>query len=106
MFAPLPLPVEIRNQARVHLWYEGHFGSPCPPLRSSREAIDRFATTTHSVGVQLDDQGGLLVYAPYGLKEMFSFRLTPNRVSNNRKTHEAKAARALTFWPELTVEPW
>jgi len=106
LFAHLPLPVEIRNQARVHLWYEGHFGTPYRPLRSSREGIDRFATTTHSVGVQLNGLGDLLVYAPYGLDEMFSFRLTPNRVNDNRRTHETKAARALTIWPELIVEPW
>lgn len=99
IFAHLPLPVEIRNQARVHLWYEGHFGRPYAPLASSREGIDRFA-------LQLDDRGGLVVYAPYGLDEMFSFRLTPNRKQDNRRTHEAKAARALTLWPELQVETW
>lgn len=106
IFAPLPVPVEIRNQARVHLWYEEHFGQPYAPLRSSCEAIDRFASTTHSVGVQLDADDRLLIYAPYGLDEMFSFRLTPNRGQDNRRTHETKAARALTLWPELQVEPW
>lgn len=106
VFGHLPLPVEIRNQARVHLWYEGHFGAPYAPLRSSREGIDRFATTAHSVGVQLNDLGDLRVYAPYGLDEMFSFRLTPNRVNDNRRTHETKAARALTIWPEIVVERW
>jgi hypothetical protein len=106
IFVHLPRPVEIRNQARVHLWYEGHFGQPYAPLQSSREGIDRFASTTHSVGLQLDGQGRLLVYAPYGLDEMFSFRLTPNRRQDNRRTHDAKAARALTLWPELRVEDW
>lgn len=106
VFAAVPVPVEIRNQARVHLWYESHFGAAYPPLHSSQEAIDRFASTTHSVGVQLDAEDRLLVYAPYGLDEMFSFRLTPNRVTDNRRTHETKAARALTIWPELRVEPW
>lgn len=106
VFAHLPVPVEIRNQARVHLWYQGHFGQPYAPLRSSREAIDRFASTTHSIGVQLDETDGLLVYAPYGLDEMFSFRLTPNRQSDNRRTHEIKAARAVGIWPELEVEAW
>jgi hypothetical protein len=106
VFAHLPRPVEIRNQARVHLWYEGHFGQPYAPLASSREGIDRFASTTHSIGLQLDGQDRLLVYAPYGLDEMFSFRLTPNRGQDNRLTHETKAARALTLWPELQVEAW
>ena len=30
VFAGLPAPVQIRNQARVHLWYEQKFGIPVP----------------------------------------------------------------------------
>lgn len=105
-FRHLPVPVEIRNQARVHLWYEGHFGQPYAPLRSSREGIDRFATIAHSVGVQLDRDDRLSIYAPHGLDDIFSFRLRPNRATDSRLTHEAKAARALSIWPELRAEPW
>ena len=35
MFGDLGVEVEVRNQARVHLWYEHHFGVPCPPPRRS-----------------------------------------------------------------------
>lgn len=38
-FAHLPLPVQIRNQARVHLWFESKFGSPFTPLTSSAEML-------------------------------------------------------------------
>jgi len=31
LFAELPVPVEIRNEARVHLWYAEHFGVPVQP---------------------------------------------------------------------------
>jgi hypothetical protein len=31
VFAGLPAPVQIRNQARVHLWYEQKFGVLVPP---------------------------------------------------------------------------
>ena len=31
LFARLPAPVQIRNQARVHLWYGEKFGIGCPP---------------------------------------------------------------------------
>ena len=30
-FGGLAVPVQIRNQARVHLWYEQKFGMPCRP---------------------------------------------------------------------------
>lgn len=104
LFSPDP-PVEIRNQARVLLWYRKKFGHDYPPVGSCRETIERFACTTHCVGARLID-GDLDIYAPFGLNEIFSFRLTPNLMLENRETHEAKAARQSALWPELTVVPW
>jgi hypothetical protein len=100
----LPVPVEIRNQARVHLWYPQHFGQPYPELTHSRQAIDLFACRTHCVGVRIGQ--GLEIHAPYGLDDIFAFRLTPNTRLMNRATHEAKAARQMALWPELTLVPW
>src|SRR5437868_106233 len=34
-------PVEVRNQARVHLWFEERFAAPYPPLAAADEAIAR-----------------------------------------------------------------
>ena len=103
LFGDTP-PVEIRNQARVHLWYKDHFGRDCPQYRNSRHGIDHFACKTHCVGVSFD--GDLDIYAPFGLNDIFSFRLTPNTALDNRETHEAKAARQSALWPELEVIPW
>ena len=103
-FAENP-PIEIRNQARVHLWYEQHFGRKITPFQTVESAIDAFACTTHCVGVHQSDQG-LDLYAPFGLRDIFAFTLRPNPIQDNRKTHEAKAARALKYWPELTVISW
>jgi hypothetical protein len=97
--------VELRNQARVHLWYPAHFGQPYPKLTASHEAIDFFACKTHCIGARLTDSS-LDLYAPYGLDDIFSFRLTPNPALDNRATHAAKAARQCALWPELTVVAW
>ncbi|MBQ0710761.1 MULTISPECIES: nucleotidyltransferase family protein [unclassified Ochrobactrum] len=111
IFRDFPLPVEIRNQARVHLWFEKRFGKPYPPLLSATESIERYSTIAHCVGVRLAKdgetaEGGLLIHAPFGLDDIFSFRIRPNRAIDNRETHEIKAARALQFWPELIVQGW
>lgn len=107
LFADLPVPVEIRNQARVHLWYADHFGHPCDPIISSEDSIRRFASKTHAVAVQLDDADRLILHAPFGLDDIFSFRVVPNRVLNeNFKGYATKAERAISVWPELTVEAW
>lgn len=106
IFSGVPLPVEIRNQARVHLWYEKHFGLVCLPLQSSRHSIERFASKTHAVGIRLEPDGRLDFYAPFGLDDIFSLRLTPNPVADNRETHHIKGLRAQQNWPEVTVVPW
>lgn len=105
LFATNP-PIEIRNQARVHLWYEQHFGESYSALENCQQAIDRFACKTHCVGLRLRDDDSFDIYAPFGLNDIFSFRVTPNTARNNRQTHERKAARQIQLWPELTVVLW
>lgn len=101
-----PVPVEVRNQARVHLWFPEKFGTPYPQLKSSAEALANYASKTHAVAARLEADGSLAIAAPFGLEDLFAFRITPNRALENRVTHETKAARALSIWPELTVVPW
>jgi uncharacterized protein len=105
-FAGLLLPVEVRNQARVHLWFEQRFGHPYPKLSSSADALTRFASRTHAVGVRLQADDSLVLVAPFGLDDIFSFRVVPNKAIDNRVTHEEKGARAKRQWPEITVIPW
>ncbi len=99
-------PIEIRNQARVHLWYEKHFGEPYDPVANCHEAIDRFACRTHCVGLRLHEDDSFDLYAPFGLGDIFGFRVTPNPGRNNRETHERKGARQKAMWPELEIVPW
>ena len=102
----LPAPVEVRNQARVHLWFQDHFGIPYAPLATADEALTRYACTTHAVGIRLMDEDRLEIFAPFGLEDIFAMILRPNRVLPNRVTHEKKAARAKATWSELTVIAW
>ncbi len=106
-FAGLPLPVQVRNQARVHLWFPQKFGvSDFAPLGSAAEMLGRYASRTHSVGARLAADGRMEIVAPFGLDDIFSFRIVPNPVLPNRAAHEAKGARAKSVWPEITVVPW
>ena len=102
----MPVPVQARNQARVHLWFEQKFGFPFAPLGSARESLLRYASKTHAVAARLEADGGLTIEAPFGLEDMFAFRVTPNPVADNRLTHEKKGARIRSVWPEVTVVPW
>ncbi|MEO1700504.1 MAG: nucleotidyltransferase family protein [Pseudomonadota bacterium] len=106
VFANLPVPVEIRNQARVHLWYRQKFGRDCPVYENSKQPIARFASKTHAVGIRLMPDDTLFIEAPFGLDDLFSFRITPNRTMVNKETHEGKGLRAKKNWPEVTVIDW
>jgi hypothetical protein len=105
-FTGLPLPVEVRNQARVHLWFPQKFGISVTPLMHSTEALTRYASRTHAVAMRLEADDTMTIEAPFGLDDMFAFRITPNAALNNRAAHDAKGARAKSVWPEITVVPW
>ena len=44
--------IEVRNQARVHLWYPEKHGLPYPALHCSTQGIDRFLTKNTQVGIR------------------------------------------------------
>ncbi|MBV8683645.1 MAG: nucleotidyltransferase family protein [Caulobacteraceae bacterium] len=101
--SPLRELVEVRNQARVHLWFEDHFGEPYSPLACSAQALERFAAPAFAVGVRLEPDDRLTIFAPYGLEDIFALRIRAN------PTRAAKGlpqiiARAKARWPELTAE--
>lgn len=106
LFEGLACPVEIRNQARVHLWYPRRFGGPYPQLASTDESLLRYASRTHAVAVRLEADGRLDIVAPFGLADVFALRVVPNPVLDNAATHADKAARMAALWPEIEVVPW
>lgn len=99
---PLREMVEVRNQARVHVWFEGHFGEPYTPLASSAEALTRFVSPLFAVAAKLEADDRLRIQAPFGLDDLFAMRMryNPNRRSPN---FDAIAARAKARWPELEI---
>jgi hypothetical protein len=100
LFADLPITVELRNQARVHLWYPEKFGMPYPPLSRSWDAIDRFLSRNSQVGINAVGE----IYAPRGLGDVAQMIVRPNRAANFSETHFwEKARRWQSVWPEITI---
>jgi uncharacterized protein len=102
---PFDRLVEVRNQARVHLWFEGKFGEPYAPLTCSAEALERFVSPTFAVGVRLAADDRLTVIAPFGLGDLFALRLRPNPRRPITASFTRVVAGLLGRWPELKVEP-
>lgn len=101
---PLCELVEVRNQARVHLWFEGKFGEPYAPLSCSAEALERFVSPLNAVGVRLTADDRLEVVAPFGLDDLFALRLRPNPSRPATLSFDRAAATIASRWPEVTVE--
>jgi hypothetical protein len=99
---PLRSMVEVRNQARVHLWFEAKFGEPYSPLSCTAEALERFASATFAVGVQLKPDDRLHIEAPFGLADLFALNVVPNPF---RKTvgFDRASADVRRRWPEVVI---
>ncbi|HZC16861.1 MAG TPA: nucleotidyltransferase family protein [Caulobacteraceae bacterium] len=96
--------VEVRNQARVHLWFEDHFGEPYAPLSCCDEAVERFVAPAFAVGVRLEADGGLDILAPFGLEDLFAMRLRPNPTRGLARGWVKVVASAKARWPELIAD--
>jgi hypothetical protein len=91
--------VEVANQARVHLWYEQHFGVPYPKLRSAHDGIDRFLVLETCVGLQPD-----ALYAPNGLEGVYAGTLTPNPARPYAALFNKKVDSYCQRWSWLRVK--
>ncbi len=101
--APYDRQVEVRNQARVHLWFEDHFGEPYEPLHSSAEALGRFVAPCFGVGVRLEADDSLTIEAPFGLDDLFAMTIRPNPDRPRAKGWDKVIRSARERWPEITV---
>ena len=76
--------MEVRNQARVHVWFEGKFGEPYAPLAlAAPRRWSASSAPTFAVGVRLEPDDRMTVVAPFGLDDLFALRMRPNPI---RKT--------------------
>ena len=103
--AHLGVKIEVRNQARVHLWYPDKHLLPYPALSCSAEGIDRFLTKTTQIGIRCHHHGHQ-VYAPNGFSDIADMIVRPNPGPNfSARNYATKATRWKALWPELTVLP-
>lgn len=103
--AVLGVKVDVKNQARVHLWYPDSFGSRIRPYGSIQDAMSTWPTTATAVGVTMH-RGVVTAYSAFGLSDLFAGIVRANRVQVPRAVYEEKASRWASVWPQLDVLPW
>ena len=97
---------DIKNQARVHLWYEDHFGYDITPYTSLEEAINTWPTTASAIGIRRQEANILKVYAPFGLNDMFGKIVRANKTQITEEIYRKKANSWFQKWPDLRIIEW
>lgn len=100
---PFRRQVEVRNQARVHLWFQDRFGEDYAPLSSSAEALERFVAPAFAVGARLEADDAIVVVAPFGLADVFDRVMRPNPRRPRAKGWDRAAASVTARWPDVRV---
>ncbi len=104
IFADLPVWLDVKNQARVHLWYQARFGVAIAPYGSTAAAIATYPTPATATGVRMAG-GKFEICAPFGLDDLLGGVVRPNRVLVTEDVYCAKVARWAAIWP-VRVQPW
>jgi len=103
VFGDLGIVHEVRNQARVPLWFQEHFGRPYPATACSADNIAAFVVAGTSIGLRPDVHGGHEVCAPWGLEDLFAGILRPNPRNPTPDRFAAKCASYQARWPWLEI---
>jgi len=83
--------IDVKNQARVHLWYEKHFAYAIKPYPSLEAAINTWPTTVTTLEARRDAHGKWIVYAPFGLNDLFGMVVIANKAQITQEIYERKS---------------
>lgn len=92
--------LDIKNQARVHLWYSETFGRPCPRLVDVEDGIDRYLISCTRIGLKVES--GCL-YAPDTLDDMWDGILRMNPLNAQPDRFIRKCQEYVSRWPWLEI---
>jgi hypothetical protein len=105
LLADLDVLIDVKNQARVHLWYQKRFGGGAyPALQQVEDGISRFLVRSTCIGLMPQVDGALRLIAPYGIEETRrgELRPTPFRADDRDRFRE-KAQSYVARWPWLRI---
>jgi len=95
----LPLPWEVRNQARMHVVKKNF-----PPHRDTAHAMTFWLETVTPVGIRLEADDSLTIIAPLGTDDLLNLRCRPTAFGRERRSeYEARIAskRWRELWPKV-----
>jgi hypothetical protein len=94
--------IDLTNVATVHIWLKEVLNKIVSPYNSIEEDIDSFGNTIASIGVRLRGKE-LQVYAPYGLRDIFSLEVHHVGGIFTQDEYLKKAKSWQKRWPEILI---
>lgn len=101
----LDIVSDIKNQARVHIWYNPKYGTNREPYTSCEDAVSSWGSTVTCIGIRKEN-GQLIVYCPYGLNDLFSLTIRPVKRYFDKESYEARSKRWKAKWDKLNIVEW
>jgi len=95
----LPLPWEVRNQARMHVVKKNF-----PPHRDTAHAMTFWLETVTPVGVWLEADDSLAIIAPLGTDDLLNLRCRPTEFGRGRRSEydeRISSKRWRELWPKV-----
>ncbi len=101
----IDVKLDIKNQARVHLWSLESLGRQIKQIYSLEEAVRGWGTTVTCIGVKLKDKE-LEIFAPYGLNDLFGLKIIPLKDNIPKEVYLNKSKKWKEKWPLLNIYEW
>jgi len=94
---------DIKNQARVHLWYKERFGAAYPQLMSAEHGVSLIPIVAACLALRRNDASNVELVAPYGTQDAEAGILRFNRACPSPVQFTDKAASYRARWPWLRI---
>lgn len=101
----LPLAIDVKNVARIHLWYQQRFGQQISPYLGVEQSIASWPVLGACLAARLQHHT-IEFCAPHGFSDALAMIVRPNQRLNSPEVYQAKANRWAQQWPLLKVYPW
>ena len=99
------IKLDIKNEARVHLWFYEKYGIKREAYNSVYDAISRWTSTVTCIGIRLNN-GKFEVYAPYGLDDLFNMVIRPVKIDITKKFYEDRCKKWKENWNNIKIISW
>lgn len=96
---------DIKNQARVHIWYNPKYGTDREPYTSCEDAVSSWGSTVTCIGIRKENDK-LVVYCPYGLNDLFSLTIRPVKRYFDKESYVERCKRWKAKWEKLNIVEW